>query len=365
MDLFIFVSITAMSLKCNNSSFTSESDNHPRLVVTMIRYDRGERSAFSIFLSINVLLIVLGIIVNLAICFVMLRKNRYRRNTSNLFILHLSVTELVYRLLIFPVVIYIAFQTSAVSSVHCKLISFISVTCSSAILVSLVAIAMDRYQHIVHPLSSFKSKNKTFFRVSLVWLYASIISIPYAMSVESISNSKIPETQGTQCTNCTVRKLCDIPQNVIGQLSVILYFLLAFALPVAALGLLYSKIVVSLRRRRNNGMMHKVAARSKCKAVRMLIVTVSGYVLSICPAVVFAILRSFGILNNASLKVILLANELVGFATYTSSLGNPLIYGYYNKDFRRELSRLFCRRKDTNVRKQTTTFNRCNRNTAE
>lgn len=152
---------------------------------------------------------------------------------------------------------------------------------------------------------------------------------------------------------------------MIGQLSVILYFLLAFALPVAAVGLLYSKIVVSLRRRRNNGIMHKVAARSKCKAVHMLMITVSGYVLSVGPVVVFAMLRSFGIFNNASFEVILIANELVGLATYTSSLGNPLIYGYYNKDFRRELSRLFCKRKDTNVRKQTTTFNNCNRKTAE
>lgn len=233
-----------MSLKCNNSIVTSESDKHPRLVVTMIRYDTEERSWFSIFLPINVLLIVLGIIVNLAICFVMLRKNRYRGNKSNLFILHLSVTELVYRLLIFPVVIYIAVQTSAVSSIHCKLISFISETCGSAILVSLVAIAIDRYQHIVHPLGSFKSKKKTFSQVSLVWLYASIISIPYVISAESISDSKFPETQGMRCTNCTVRKLCDIPQNLIGQLSVILYFLLAFAFPVAAVGLLYSKIVV-------------------------------------------------------------------------------------------------------------------------
>lgn len=111
--------------------------------------------------------------------------------------------------------------------------------------------------------------------------------------------------------------------------------------------------------------MHKVAARSKCKAVRMLMITVSGYVLSVGPAAVFAMLRSFGIFNNASFEVILIANELVGLATYTSSLGNPLIYGYYNKDFRRELSRLFCKRKDTNVCKQTTTFNNCNRKTAE
>ena len=57
-------------------------------------YDEA-RIAFIAILTVNLVLIILGIIVNVAICLVMLRKKRYQRNGSNFFILHLSVTELV------------------------------------------------------------------------------------------------------------------------------------------------------------------------------------------------------------------------------------------------------------------------------
>ena len=90
-------------------------------------------------------------------------------------------------------------------------------------------------------------------------------------------------------------------------------------------------------------MMHKLAARSKAKAVRMLLVTLIGYVLSLGPAVVFSMVRSYGILDDTSFHVMLLVNWLFECASYTSSLGNPLIYAYYNGDFRREITQL-CKR---------------------
>ena len=56
-------------------------------------------------LAIGTFLILLGIIINVAICFVMLRGKRFKKSNSNF--LHLSVIELVIRLLNFPVEIYI------------------------------------------------------------------------------------------------------------------------------------------------------------------------------------------------------------------------------------------------------------------
>ena len=344
-------------METNNSNHSLESfGKHGGSTVVMIRsYDQSP-SLFWIFLSVNLVLIVLGIILNVAICFVMLRKKRYERNTSNFFILHLSVTELVYRFLVFPVVVPVSVPALQMKSIHCKLASFFSETCSTAICVSLVAIATDRYQHIVHPLKTFKSKGNSVYLVSLVWLYASLVSLPHVISVESISVAKMPEGQGMSCNNCADKKLCDTPQNVMGRSSTTLYFLLAFLLPLTVVVLLYSKIFLSLKQRCKNGMIHQVAARSKSKAVRMLIITVFGYALSLGPTVIFAMLRSYGILNNASFKVMLLVNWLVELATYTSSLGNPLIYGYYNRDFRNELYRLFREKKAENVHRNTVTF---------
>ena len=206
--------------------------------------------------------------------------------------------------------------------------SFFSETCASAIFVSLVAIATDRYQNIVHPLKTLKSKRKPALLVCLVWLYAVIMSCPSVISVKSISLLEIPEARGMSCDDCADQRLCDTPQTPLGQSSTTLYFLLAFFVPLVVISVLYTKIVLFLHKRSHTGMMNKLAARSKTKVVRMLIVIVFAYVLSLGPAVILVMLRSYGVVNNTSFDVMLLVNWVVEFAAYTSSLGNPLIYAY-------------------------------------
>ena len=83
-------------------------------------------------------------------------------------------------------------------------------------------------------------------------------------------------------------------------------------------------------------MMNRVAARSRTNAVRMLVLIVLRYVFSLGPLVFLAMLRSFGDLSNLSFDVLLLASWIAEFTAFTSSLGNPVIYEYYNGDFRKE-----------------------------
>ena len=232
----------------------------------LIRSYEEARVVFAIIVSINLVVIVLGIIVNAAICYVMVRKKRYQRNGSNFFIMHLSVMELTYRFLVFPIIISFAVPTTGIKSIQCKAISFFSETCTSAIFV--------RYQNIVHPLKTLKSKKKPVLLVFLVWLYALVVSCPSVISVKSISVLEIPEAHGMSCDDCADKKLCDTPETPLGQSSTTLYFLLAFFVPLVVISVLYTKIVLFLHKRSHNGMMNKLAARSKTKAVRMLIVIV-------------------------------------------------------------------------------------------
>ena len=314
-------------------------------ILLLIRSYEEARITFAVILSINLLVIVWGIIVNVAISYVMLRGKRYKRNRSNFFITHLSVVELVHRLLVFPLIVYFAVPATGINKFQCKAVSFFSKTSASAIFVSLVVVAIDRHQNIVHPLKSLKSKRKPFLLVCLCWLYATIVSCPSVISMDSMSVVEIPESRGMVCEDCADKKLCDIPQNLLGQSSTTLYFILAFLVPLTVIFALYTKVAIFLRHKGNSGMMNQVAAKSKSKAVRMLIVTVFGYVLSLGPAAVHAMLRSFGTLNSKSFVVILLVSWMVDFATYTSSLANPLIYAYYNAAFREEINRLFYKRK--------------------
>lgn len=316
-------------------------------IVLIIRSHEEAPFSFSTVLSIATLLIVLGIIVNGAICFVMLRRKRYKKNTSNFFILHLSVTELALRLLIFPIAVYPLVTTIEIKSIQCKFLTLVSKTFASATFISLVAIATDRYQNIVYPMKALKSKRKPVYLVLLVWLYAAAISSPSVVSVRIISINEIPEAQGMNCDNCANRKICDIPQNALGQASTTSYFLSAFFLPLVVIFVLYAKIALILHQRSNNGMMHKMAARSRSKAIRMLVLTVFGYVLSLLPSALHAMLRSYGKLNNISFPNMFAVTWIVETVTLTCSLVNPIIYAYYNGEFRKELVKPFRCRKIT------------------
>ena len=327
----------------NNPSVTAK-DPGPGLTFLLIRSYEEARIGFAVILTISVVVTVLGIIVNMVISFVMLRKKRYKRNGSNFFIMHLALLELLYRFLAFPIIIAFAVSTSGIESIQCKAIAFFSKTCSTATFGSLVAIAIDRYQNIVHPLQKLKSRRKPVLLVSFLWLCATILSCPFVASVENISVLEIPEARGMSCDECAHQKICDIPQNMLGQSSTTLYFLCAFLVPLMIITVLYIKIAIFLHQRSNNGMMNRVTARSRTKAVRMLVLIVLGYVFSLGPSVLLAMLRSFGVLNNLSFDVVLLASWIAEFAAFTSSLGNLLIYAYYNGDFRKELVRLFPKR---------------------
>ena len=335
----------------NISDYTSSGS-----IFLLIRSYDEARNIFAVVLSINLLVIVSGIIANAAICYVMLRGKRYKRNSSNFFITHLSAVELVYRLLVFPFIIYFAVPASEIQRFQCKVITFFSKTFTSAIFVSLVAIAADRFQNIARPLKTLKAERKPVLLVFVVWFYAALVSGPSVFSVDSISVLEIPEAQGLDCEDCADKKLCDVPQNSLGQSSTSFFALLAFVIPLAIIFALYTKVALLLHHRGNNGMMHKMAARSKSKAMRMLVITVFGYVLSLGPAAVLAMLRSYGAFNNSSFDVMLLVNWMVDLAMYTSSLANPLIYAYYNGDFRNEIVRFFRKRSDRKVGPSTATF---------
>lgn len=331
----------------HNSSNTSQLDHlilfksDALTVLTRLSSLKEAPVSFGVVLAIGTLLILLGIAVNLTICFVMLRRKRYKKNNSNFFILHLSVTELVIRFLIFPLVVYSLTVLSGMSTLQCKLLTSLTTILGSSIFVTLVAIAFDRYQNIADPMMTFKSRRKPVQPVLLVWLYSIVISIPSTISVRSISVKDLPESNGKGCRNCQ-EKTCLIPQDTLGQFSSIWYFIFAFFVPLLVIFTLYAKIATLLRQRDNDGAFHKVATRSKSKAIRMLIATVFGYFFSFGPDVVFSVMRSYGLFKNASFTVTFLSVTIVELSMYTSSLINPLIYAYYNRAFRRELQILLC-----------------------
>ena len=160
---------------------------------------------------------MIGIFVNGAVSLVMLRGKRFKNNASNFFIFHITLTEIAIRLVLFLLSLYSLLSTEGTGIFQCKILTLFSNTFSSAIFVSLLAIALDGHCNIFYPMKWLKKKRKRHHLVFLVWLDAIIITCPFVVSEETISVSEIPEAKGMVCENCAARKLCDIiPQNSIG-----------------------------------------------------------------------------------------------------------------------------------------------------
>ena len=126
-----YVNVTSEQENSTLSSFT-KGELESGAIILLIHSRKVSVISFSTILSMAVLLILLGICVNGVICLIMFRGSRYKRNTSNFFILHLSVTELIFRLLVFPLVIYFLVPATIVENIHCKALTFVSTVFTSA-----------------------------------------------------------------------------------------------------------------------------------------------------------------------------------------------------------------------------------------
>ena len=133
------MAVKVPSSKANDTNSTESSTFHKSSIFLLMRSYEDARIVFTLILTISAVIIILGIIVNSVISYVMLRKKRYNRNDSNFFIMHLSVVELLYRFLVFPIIVIFAIPAIGITDIQCKAIAFFSKTCSTAIFGSLLA----------------------------------------------------------------------------------------------------------------------------------------------------------------------------------------------------------------------------------
>lgn len=286
-------------------------------------------------------LIFVGIVINATVCGVMLRNKCVLKNLSNFFVFHLSVADLIFRLLTVGPLIYLStvFSTEK-SGVPCKLYHFFSSTCGASFFVTLVVIAVDVYRDAASPLKGLMSRRTPFLVVLGVWLYAAVCSGPLMYSAQSVLYTEIPEVWPNvtdEFKNCSVPKLCDFYRNWSGQLSTTLYFVLAFLVPLVVMVILFLLTYVYLRRDYKNGTISKETATAKGKVTRMLSALSLGVVICWGPVVLISMLRSYDGLAGVSPDIVLILTIFTELLKFMNSLFNPLIFACYIPNFRRDL----------------------------
>lgn len=128
------------------------------------------------------ILFVIGACGNLTV-FITLFRNRHVKSRVNLFILHLSVADLIVAFVILPMEItWNATVAWKGGDFLCRFMMFFrtfGLYLSSFIL---VVISLDRYFAIVHPLSLNDCDKRGRIMLALAWIFSAIASLPQVSS---------------------------------------------------------------------------------------------------------------------------------------------------------------------------------------
>ncbi|XP_070539723.1 growth hormone secretagogue receptor type 1-like [Ptychodera flava] len=199
----------------------------PTLIVTTIAY---------------VIIFILGVVGNAMVAFVVW-KNNDMRSSTNYFLVNLSIADLLVLIICMPTALLETYVISPflLGEVMCKLSPFLERTAAHASVLTLVAVAIERYYAICHPLKAqYKcTPGKTIKICFLIWIMASLSTVPNIMSTV---HEPRPDGRGNIVYDCRT-----YTRNKASKIYMMFAIpVIFFALPMFLLSVLYCLIIRTL-----------------------------------------------------------------------------------------------------------------------
>ena len=282
------------------------------------------------------------------ICWILLSKKKYSRSFANFHLLNLAITDILFRILAIPDLL--KDQLIATSDFTCKIGEFFRNVTLAVTFAVLAGLAFDRYIHIVHP---FRARAVTWKHsrnvIVISWTYSLLCSAPFLYSIKS-------EVEEDEETLEKLSSCYDIPGPP-SHISLSVFLLFSFTIPLVFMAVVYSKVVSVLWSRARTKMINKHMEKTKMLAVKMMVIIVLTYLVTWGPKLIMKTMEVFYFEedtlergdSNEDEEEVELENDLlmtvlettVEVLSFASSVLNPLIFGYYNGSFRREMKNIF------------------------
>lgn len=306
---------------------------------------RTEEAAIGAVLSIFIAFAIFGNVVVMAA----VTLNRHLRKTSNYFVVSLAMADTLVACLVMTFALVNDLRRQWIfGPVFCRIWISSDVMCSTASILNLCAISLDRYIHIRWPLhyERLMTSRRTQACVALVWILSALISfVPIHLGWHRLGSVDEGPDQGDSLSSSPVCKLALSPSYAVGS-SVVSFFA-----PCLVMILIYARLYRYARMHATNirrltlpvSMVVSnpwVARASEHKASVTLGVIMGVFLLCWAPFFAVNVVRAF-----CSWCVPSPIFAVFSWLGYLNSTMNPVIYCIFNHEFRHAFRKLLCPRR--------------------
>ncbi|XP_070533259.1 G-protein coupled receptor 83-like [Ptychodera flava] len=289
--------------------------------------------------GIFMLLITVG---NIWVIVAVFRQPKLRNSATNLFIVSLSVSDLIIALVFIPVhIASFGYRLPISNRGACKFLFYIHWAAMCGTTFSLICIGLDRFRAIVQPLRPKMTVTHAAIGCTIVW----VCSLGYS-SVKIFTNDVITrnftsiQVYGNETVfGYVVSSECHIVDFKLDMIFRYVDLVVMYLIPLVILFVLYACMIITLwfGKAPTNS-----SNRSKKKAVKMLSFVVIQFAVTWLPN--YSLQLYFVVTTRVPLIPFIWSNTPATMTTFfllCNSWINPILYAYFNENYRKEFKKLF------------------------
>ncbi|XP_012985617.3 neuropeptide FF receptor 1 [Melopsittacus undulatus] len=334
----------------SNGSWPNSTTNEshlPRKNYTFLAYYQHSSPVAAMFILAYTFIFLMCVIGNILVCFIVV-KNRQMRTVTNVFILNLAISDLLVGIFCMPTTLVDNLITGwPFDNTMCKMSGLVQGMSVSASVFTLVAIAVERFRCIVHPFRQKLTLRKALMTIAIIWVLALLIMCPAAITL-TVTREEHHFMVDTYNNSYPLYSCWEAwPETGMRRIYTTVLFSHIYVAPLALIIVMYTRIAFKLFK--SVAPAHgqeepegRKVSRRKAKVINMLIIVALFFTLSWLPLWTLMLLTDYGQLSEGQLRLVTVyIFPFAHWLAFFNSSVNPIIYGYFNENFRRGFQEAF------------------------
>ncbi|XP_064827328.1 neuropeptide FF receptor 2-like [Oncorhynchus masou masou] len=315
-----------------------------------------------VFIVSYLLIFLVCMVGNGVVCFIVLR-SKNMRTVTNLFILNLAISDLLVGIFCMPTTLVDNIITGwPFGSLVCKLSGMVQGISVAASVFTLVAIAVDRFRCIVYPFKQKLTISTSKLIIVIIWVLAISIMCPSGVMLQVTKEQRVLILLGDSYNNTRPIYWCreNWPNQEMRKIYTTVLFANIYLAPLSLIVIMYVRIGFTLfkmavpasGRGISSGSSggtkpgldnhRQMVSKKKKRVIKMLLMVALLFILSWLPLWTLMMLSDYASLTASQHRVInIYVYPLAHWLAFFNSSVNPIIYGFFNENFRRGFEAAF------------------------